>query len=351
MVGGLDLHRGQITFELADQVSSEIWRGRIGQPDRVRLRQWLTVDVSERAAGRPVALVVEGCTGWRYVVEEIREAGFEAHVAEPAQVQAWRTKRRAKTDRTDARLLRELLEDGRLPLSWIPPELVLEWRERVRLYKTLLDQRTAWTQRIHAELYQHGIALPEGEIRTVETRTQLLEDPTVRLSSAARQRVRVGYQMMEDTDRELMPVRAQLGRFASAQPACRALVKGHYGVGPLTSVAIWSELGDCRRFSRSDQVVRHSGLDVTVHSSDSKRSAGQLSRQGPGTLRWALYEAGKCGARATSPDYEYYRAVRERQGGKRAALSVARKILRRCYHTLRSLDSSEVYAVPTLRGA
>ena len=130
-----------------------------------------------------------------------------------------------------------------------------------------------------------------------------------------------------------MPVRAQLGRFASAQPACRALVKGHYGVGPLTSVAIWSELGDCRRFSRSDQVVRHSGLDVTVHSSDSKRSAGQLSRQGPGTLRWALYEAGKCGARATSPDYEYYRAVRERQGGKRAALSVARKILRRCYHT------------------
>ena len=45
-------------------------------------------------------------------------------------------------------------------------------------------------------------------------------------------------------------------------------------------------------------------------------------------------------------DYEYYRAVRERQGGKRAALSVARKILRRCYHTLRSLDFPDVYARP-----
>ena len=34
--------------------------------------------------------------------------------------------------------MRELLAAGELPESWIPPEAVLEWRERVRLYKTLL---------------------------------------------------------------------------------------------------------------------------------------------------------------------------------------------------------------------
>jgi transposase len=114
----------------------------------------------------------------------------------------------------------------------------------------------------------------------------------------------------------------------------------------LSSVAVWSELGDCRRFSRSDQVVRHAGIDVTVHSSDSKRAGGHLSRQGPGTLRWALYEAGKCGARPTSPDYAYYHQVKARHGRKRAALSVARKIVRRCYHTLRALDPEVVYADP-----
>jgi hypothetical protein len=48
----------------------------------------------------------------------------------------------------------------------IPPTVVLEWRERVRLYKSLADQRRVWIQRIHAELFQHGVALPEGEIRT-----------------------------------------------------------------------------------------------------------------------------------------------------------------------------------------
>jgi hypothetical protein len=44
------------------------------------------------------------------VVEEIEAAGFEPHLAEPADTQAARgRKHRAKTDRTDARLLRDLL--------------------------------------------------------------------------------------------------------------------------------------------------------------------------------------------------------------------------------------------------
>jgi hypothetical protein len=30
------------------------------------------------------------------------------------------------------------------------------------LYKSLVDQRTVWCQRIHAELYQHGVAVPES---------------------------------------------------------------------------------------------------------------------------------------------------------------------------------------------
>lgn len=347
MVGGLDLHRSQITFEVSDRESGDLWRGRLWQPDRVRVRRWLTGEVAGRASGRPVRLAVEGCTGWRFVVEEIERAGFEALVAEPAETQDRRgSKKRAKTDRSDARLLRELLEQDRLPLSWIPPTAVLEWRERVRLYKTLLDERTAWTQRIHAELYQHGVALPEGRIRSVETRRLLEEDLALELTAAARQRIEAGYQMLDAADAQLVPLRAQLARFAGHQPACRALAGAHFGVGPVTSLAVWTELGDCRRFSRSDQVVRHSGLDVTIYSSNDRRSGGRLSRQGPGTLRWAVYEAGKCGSRPTSPDYDYYHQVKARHGGKRAALSVARKAFRRCYHTLRQLDPGEVYALP-----
>ena len=182
MVCGLDLHRRQITFDVLDSVSGEVWRGRLWQPDRERFRRWLCREVAGRANGEPVAMAVEGCTGWRYVVEEIVAAGFEAHVAEPAETQAKRgKKRRAKTDRSDAQLLRELLQRGELPESWIPPTAVLEWRERTRLYKSLIDQRTVWTQRIHAELFQHGVVVPEGQIRSAATRSWLAGDEVTML--------------------------------------------------------------------------------------------------------------------------------------------------------------------------
>ena len=346
MVCGLDLHRGQITFDTVEVDSGVGWRGRLWRPDRARFRRWLHDELAPRAGGGLVEVAVEGCTGWRYVVEEVEAAGFVAHVAEPADTQAARgPKKRAKTDRSDARLLRDLLARDELPESWIPPTVVLEWRERVRLYKSLTDQRSTWTQRIHAELYQHGVAVPEGRIRSAETRAWLLGGE-VELSPAAHQRVGVGYRMIEATDAEAQQLRRQIHRFGQRQPACRALAEAHYGIGPLIAVVVWSELGDCRRFSRSMQVVRHSGLDPTVDASDRRRNRGFLSRQGPQTLRWALFEAGMSASRATSPDRDYYQSVKAAHDGKLAAISMARKLARRCYHTLRSIDSTEVYAVP-----
>ncbi len=63
--------------------------------------------------------------------------------------------------------------------------------------------------------------------------------------------------MIDATDAEALPLKAQLTRFGMRQPACRVLVDSHYGIGGLLAVAISSEYGDCRRFARSDQAVRH----------------------------------------------------------------------------------------------
>ena len=130
VVGGIDIHRAQLTFDYVDLDSGEVVRGRIAPADREHLRRWL-----QRFAGRDqVAFALEGCTGWRYVAEELARAGIAAHVAEPAETAARRgPKRRAKTDRSDAQLLRELLWEGRIPESWIPPTPVLEARALVRL--------------------------------------------------------------------------------------------------------------------------------------------------------------------------------------------------------------------------
>ena len=83
--------------------------------------------------------------------------GWAAHLGDPAETAALRgPKKRAKTDRADARLLRTLLLEGRFPESWIPPAHVLEVRTLGRLYCALMDERRAWQQRIHAQLFHQG---------------------------------------------------------------------------------------------------------------------------------------------------------------------------------------------------
>ncbi|MCL6091844.1 MAG: hypothetical protein M1435_02690, partial [Actinobacteria bacterium] len=58
--------------------------------------------------------------------------------------------------------------------------------------------------------------------------------------------------------------------------------------------------------------------------------------------------AAKSASRQSSPDHELYVSVRERLGGKRPALTVARKLARRCYHTLRELgDQALAPLAPT----
>ena len=78
IVGGLDIHRKQITFDYLDTGTGQVRRGQIAPADRAHLRAWLA-----RFAGREdVAFAVEGCAGWRYVAEELAAAGATAHLAE-----------------------------------------------------------------------------------------------------------------------------------------------------------------------------------------------------------------------------------------------------------------------------
>jgi len=52
-------------------------------------------------------------------------------------------------------------------------------------------------------------------------------------------------------------------------------------------------------------------------------------------LRWCVYEAGKT-TPARRPRHAYYAAVKDRLDGKRAAISEARKIIRKAVHILTS---------------
>lgn len=343
IVGGFDIHRKQITFDYVDTATGEVQRGRIAPADRVHLADWL----ARRFGGRSdVEFAVEGCTGWRYVAEELARAGVVAHVGEPADTAALRgRKRHAKTDRADAQHLRQVLLDGRLPECWIPPEHVLECRALLELYHDLRVEHTAWVQRIHAVLFHQGAArLAEPGMLSDRGQAALVATAS-RLSPTGQRQIATALEMLTVLDGHLDVVRRQLLHDARHLTGAKVLTGQLYGVGPITALALTCWLAGAGRFTSSRKAVRFTGLDVTVHSSDGKRSPGHLSRQGPAVLRWCVYEAGKTHARPSAPDHAYYAQVKERIDGKRAAISEARKIVRRASHILSDLGDAALSPV------
>jgi len=148
---GFDIHRAQITFDALDVATGEVLRGRIDSTPEAVI-EWVG-----RFPEQEIHVALEACTGWHFVVRALESAGAVPHLAEVAETSTLRRrKRRAKTGRADARWLRELLTEGRLPEAWIPPDHICELRARTRIRKTLVDEATSWRQRIQATLFHLG---------------------------------------------------------------------------------------------------------------------------------------------------------------------------------------------------
>src|ERR1700758_4966262 len=132
-------------------------------------------------------------------------SGRDRCVARPEEARQDRPRRCA--------LLRTLLLEGRFPESWIPPAHVLETRTLGRLYCTLMDERRAWQQRIHAQLFHQrcppvkGLLSPAGG--------EALAD--AELSATGRQYVDTALRRIDELTIEIDPVRIQLINFARRQ--------------------------------------------------------------------------------------------------------------------------------------
>jgi transposase len=339
IIAGFDVHLRQITFDCLDSLTGEVTRGRIAS------RPAAVEDWVGQFPGREVHVAIEACTGWLFVARAVERSGGVPHLAETVETRALRgRKRRAKTDRQDARWLRELLAEGRLPEAWIAPEHVRQWRSRLHLRKALIDERTQWLLRVRSLLYHHGASAgAPGEITSPAGRAFL---DALDLPDDARERVSVALSMVDTLERQIAEIERRLRRLARRQAGCQELTT-QFGVGELIALTVLTELGDVTRMSSSRKAVRFAGIDIGVHRSDQTSRVGKLTRQGSPPLRWALYEAAQSATRPASPDYHDYHALKARGlTHTRASLTIARKIARRSYHLLHRLGPAGLAPVP-----
>jgi len=299
-------------------------------------RECLAVWVDGFGGGLGV-VAIEATTGWKWVANELSARGVEVVLVDPGEAAARKgRKRRAKTDRLDARFLLSLLVSGMLPRAWMPPAEIQELRALTRTRKALVDTRSGMAERVQALLMHEGWPCQRGRLLTLSGRRWVdgLElEPAIRLVLDSLLGV------IDDIDRRLEPLEHELRHRVKHDPRLRAL-QGIYGVGPIVACHLLAEIGDARRFTRSRQVVRLSGLDPVVLESGETKRRGRLAKAGPPLLRWALVEAAKHGRRSSSPDHERWQRIQKRRGSKIADITIARTIAGRALNVLRDLPEA-----------
>lgn len=197
-------------------------------------------------------------------------------------------------------------------------------------------------QGIHAILLHHGAPAVAGGLLGLDNRRRL--EAGEGLSAAGREAVAAALRVLDALDAELDPLRAQITAFAARQPGCRAF-QADYAIGPITATALWSELGDSRRFSAS---VRRSGIPGWTSPCTPWTASG---RPGACPARDRCCCAGRC-SRPPSALPARVLPITPATGRspiESAAigppLSVARKMLRRAHHTLRALGDQALAPV------
>lgn len=360
---GLDVHKKSVVAcALISQPDGSVERhlrtfGTI-TADLLKLADWLS-DLQ-------VTHVAMESTGvyWRPVFNVLEDDGRTLVLVNPQHMRAVPGK---KTDVKNAEWLADLLRHGLLRASFIPPAPIRAIRELTRYRKTLVQERSDETNRLHktlegANLKLAGVATDVLGLSGRAMLSALLQgerDPEV-LADLAQGRLRAKLpQLRQALDGRVKPqhlvliehILAHIDFLSQAIAEVQIAIEGCLppfeealqllqtipSVKPIAAAAILAEIGpDMSRFPTAGHLASWAGLCPSNKESAGKRMKAPMNhgnvwlRAIMGEVAWASVRS-----RATYFHAEFHRLAR-RRGAKKGAGAVAHSLLIVIYHVLRN---------------
>lgn len=276
-----------------------------------------------------VVIVYEAGFSGFWLYDEVVAWGAQCVVVPPSRIPV-ESGNRIKTDRRDSAKLAHLAATGQVPMVWIPTLSQRYDREVLRERRRMLRQVRQVQCQIKALLHGYGLKVACRPGRWSQVFVSRLWQ------------LRFGHEFMQESFERLLEryhfLRQQivnqdkLIRELAGSEGYREKVRwltSLPGVGLLTAMELLVELGDIDRFERAEQVAAYIGLTPSEYSSGAAVRRGHISRCGKAAVRSRLVEASWIAIRFDRQLAEVYHRLRARQGGKRAIVAVARRLLLR----------------------
>jgi transposase len=356
---GIDVHSAQLTACLRrvsddGQITTELVDCGTTYRELIAFRTWL----QEQQC--PVVAMESTGVYWKPVYHVLSEV-VEVCVANSQDV---RQRPGKKTDESDATWIAELLAHGLIQPSFVPPPEIRALRDLTRTRVSLVQTRTQAKNRVYKILEDTNIklasvvsdvfgksarrmleALVAGErdaaklsvmaLGSLRRKIPQLEvalegqftEHHAKLIAGALELVDVLGRQIVDIDQQLQ---ALLGPMAPQLEQLDSIP----GVNEITARDILAEIGlDMTRFGSASRLAAWAGLSPGNNESAGKRRKGR-TRRGNRYLRRVLVQCAWATRKTSTFLGRTFRRLEARLGGKKAAVTVAHKILVIIYHLL-----------------
>lgn len=315
MYAALDLHERVIQCVLKDA------DGRIVRESKVTKDE---EKVLEFLDGTNASVVMESGYNHQHISDLLREKGYDVKVAHPLMVKAI-AYAKVKNDKVDARTLADLLRADMIPESYVPDEKTRELRDLVRRRHSLVETRTSFKSKVHAELAKRWTKY-EGNIFTQDGRRHL--------RSLQIDAVDDYLDTIEFLDGKIGELDRKVRELAEKDGYARLLVTIP-GVSYYSALLISSEIADVDRFSDHEHLCSYAGLVPGVRQSADRGHATSSSTRSA-MLSWIMIQCTRVHVRrCDSAITRFYTELAKRRGEKVAIVAAARKLMRAMYIMLK----------------
>jgi len=262
---------------------------------------------------------------------QLEQFGIMNIVINAADAPSTNKDKESKTDRVDSRKLAKALRGQMLTGIFIPERQQQERRSLSRYRLILMRDFRRSKNRIKSLLQYYGISIPEGLDNSFWSKRFLNWLKTIKMDEPSGQycieilinNYEFNYQQILEVGNKLRSI------FRKEEKQMYNLLQSIPGIGPITAIALISELGPMDRFRKTTQLASFVGLTPRVNNSgDKERTAGITSRNNK-YLRSLLIEASWIAIRKDPALMKYYIELRRRTISQKAIVKVARKLLSR----------------------
>jgi transposase len=287
----------------------------------------------------PVTVAIEstGYALWFHAL--LRQLGHTLLVGDAGKIRAM-VVRKTKTDRRDARHLRDLLQHDRLPAIWVPDPETRDVRALLAHRTRLVRFRTSVKNGLNAIALNNRLV--GGSKRL--TRRRLVQLHNLSLPPHTAHSRHESVELLKWFDEHIEQLDGRIAEAARTNAAaCRLLT--HPRVGPVTALTTVVVLGPVSRFPGRKEVTSYVGLASALHASADKHHLGQITKEGSPLLHVVVVQAALIAARYDEDLRRLYLTLSRRRGHAKAKIAVARKLLVRLFIMMRDdIDYKEFRA-------